>query len=192
MPPPMQKMAVPLTIASLLCHAATMVVLVQTRADLNTVQRAARGSHRHLLESAELDSFVTVAQLDALGARVAAVEQIAANVTATADAWAGRGAEGAARSSSERSHGDARKVERRHDGFPHRLSESSRETAAANFTKGHALAGPIAAAPADRALLETAQLASMRGDIAEMKAVDLLLRTAFHRAIRSTTASCCC
>ena len=118
MTPTMQKMAVPLTLASLLCHAATMVVLMQTRADLNTVQGAARGSHRHLLESAELDSFVTVAQLDALGARVAAVEQIAATATATADAWAGRGAEGAARSSSERSHGDARKVERRHDGSP--------------------------------------------------------------------------
>jgi len=82
------------TLASALCHIATITVVMWGRTDLGTAPRVAGGSHRHL-ESAEpphdplaMDPLAqTVARLekavDAHGARLTAVEQDTAQLTAS-------------------------------------------------------------------------------------------------------------
>ena len=82
------------TLASALCHIATIAVVMRGRTDLGTAQGVAGGSHRHL-ESAEpphdplaMDPLAqTVARLekavDAHGARLTAVETDNAELTAS-------------------------------------------------------------------------------------------------------------
>mgnify|MGYP006936555701 CR=1 FL=1 len=83
------------TLASALCHIATIAVVMRGRTDLGTAPGVAGGSHRHL-ESAEppahdplaMDPLAqTVARLekavDAHGARLTAVEQDNAELTAS-------------------------------------------------------------------------------------------------------------
>ena len=82
MMPPMQKMAAPLALASVLCHIATIAVIGNTHIQLSTVQDTAMGPHRALLDS-DGDSLLTVAHMtkavdhlqDTLGSRLTAVER---------------------------------------------------------------------------------------------------------------------
>eukprot|EP01043_Picozoa_sp_COSAG02_P061311 COSAG02_NODE_8214_length_2656_cov_2.452269_2_plen_313_part_00 len=93
MMPPMQKMAAPLALASALCHVATVAVMMDMHIQLSTVQDMATGPHRALLDSDsahdpfDMDPLAqTVARLekaaDAHGARLTAVEEDNAELTA--------------------------------------------------------------------------------------------------------------
>eukprot|EP01043_Picozoa_sp_COSAG02_P067459 COSAG02_NODE_10849_length_1846_cov_1.688609_1_plen_362_part_10 len=79
----MQKMAAPLPLASVICHLATMAVMMNMHIELSTLRHTpVGGPHRTLLDS-DGDAVVTVAHMtkaidhlqDTLGSRLAAVER---------------------------------------------------------------------------------------------------------------------
>ena len=83
MMPLMQKMAAPLPLASVICHLATMAVMMNMHIELSTLRHTpVGGPHRTLLDS-DGDAVVTVAHMTkavdhlqhTLGSRLTAVER---------------------------------------------------------------------------------------------------------------------